>query len=215
MKKTIIIMFTLALFTFATSPLMAHAKTIVVQLKGKAEGFIRNVPSPDRGQIEALCFKVPMFDVPTGLQLGTALDCLSDVKPNEDDPPRVALIDTTIFRFPRNGRLVSYGHVAIEPINNPNEAAPASTHITGSVPLPETKNIITRAGTKRFHGRTGSVRLSGAVNMSEFNLNPGEPIVFNCLFVIQLDGGEADDFESLGDLDDSSEDEADDLALAS
>jgi hypothetical protein len=203
MKKTVLIMFTLALFTFATSPLMAHAKTIVVQLKGKAEGFERNVPAPDSGQIpNANCFKVPMFDVPTGLQLGTALDCLSDVVADADGG--VTLTDTTIFRFPRNGRLVSYGRVSIRPLQD-TESAPASTHITGSVPLPGTKNIITRRGTQRFEGSTGAVRLSGAVNMSKF-VSDNE-IDFNCLFVIQLDGGEAGDFESLGDIEDSSDEE--------
>lgn len=211
MKKAVLIMFTLVLFTFATSPLMAHGKTIVVQLLGKAEGFPRPVPAPDEGEIpNANCFEVPMFDVPTGLQLGTALDCLHTV--DDSEFPRVTLTDTTIFRFPRNGRLVSYGRVAIEPIKEPNEpdtepigAAPASTHITGSVPLPGTKNIITRRGTQRFEGATGSVRLSGAVNMSKFVED--NVIDFNCLFVIQLD--DANGFESLGDLEDLSDEESD------
>jgi len=216
MKKTVLIMFTLVLFTLANSPLMAHGKTIVVQLKGKTIGFERNVPAPDGGQIpDAICFKVPMFDVPTGLQLGTALDCLSDI--NDIEFPRVTLTDTTIFRFPRNGRLVSSGRVSIQPLqDSDSESAPASTHITGSVPLPGTKNVITRAGTQRFKGATGSVRLSGAVNMHEFTGAEGSPIDFNCLFVIQLDDGEAGDFESLGDLEDSSdEEESGDLEPAS
>jgi hypothetical protein len=203
-KKTVLIMFTLVLFALATSPLMAHGKTIVVQLLGKADGFLRPVPAPDGGQRpdDAICFQVPMFDVPTGLQLGTALDCLSDIVDDEDGG--VTLTDTTIFRFPRNGRLVSYGRVSIRELRD-TESAPASTHITGSVPLPGTKNIITRRGTQRFEGATGSVRLSGAVNMSEFFGNPNEPIAFNCLFVIELDNA----VENLGGLEDESDEESD------
>ncbi len=100
----------------------------------------------------------------------------------------MTLTDTTIFKFKRKrkGTLVSYGRVSIRPLQD-TESSPASTHITGSVPNPGTKNIMTTVGTKRFKGRTGSVRLSGAVNMSEFNLNPGEPITFDCLFVIKID----------------------------
>lgn len=186
MKKTFLIMFTLVMFALATSPLMAHGQTIAVQLKGKTEGFLRDVPAPEGGQInDAICFEVPMFHVPTGLKLGVALDCLSDVV--DDGDGGVTLTDTTIFKFKGNGRLVSHGRVSIRSLQD-TESAPASTHITGSVPSPETKNIITPVGTKGFKGRTGVVRLSGAVNMSEFNLNPGEPIVFDCLFVIMLDG---------------------------
>jgi hypothetical protein len=203
MKKTVLIMFTLVLFALATSPLMAHGKTIVVQLLGKADGFLRPVPAPDGGQRpdDAICFQVPMFDVPTGLQLGTALDCLSDIVDDEDGG--VTLTDTTIFRFPRNGRLVSYGRVSIRPLQD-EESAPASTHITGSVPLPGTKNIITRSGTQRFEGATGSVRLSGAVNMSKF---VDENVIdFNCLFVIELDNP----VENLGGLEDESDEESGD-----
>jgi hypothetical protein len=195
MKKTVLIMFTLVLFALATSPLMAHGKTkrMVVQLKGQAEAFLRDVPAPDGGQIlDAICFEVPMFDVRTNKQLGVAFDCLSDIDLSGD--PRVALTDTTIFEF-KKGTLVSYGRVAIEPIKEPNEpdtepigAAPDSTHITGSVPPPGTQNVIAEAGTNKFKGRTGSVRLSGAVNMSDFDAVAGVgSIVFDCLFVINLD----------------------------
>jgi len=209
MKKTVLIMFTLALFALATSPLMAHGKTIVINLKGKTQGFLRDVPAPDGGQInDAICFEVPLFDVPTGLNVGVGLDCLSDVV--DDGDGGVTLTDTTIFDFKENGTLVSHGRVSIRPLQD-TESAPASTHITGSIPLPGTKNVITSAGSKRFEGRTGAVRLSGAVNMSEFTGAAGSPIDFNCLFVIELDGGNAGDFESLGDLEDSSDEESGDL----
>ncbi len=194
MKKTVLIMFTLVLFALATSPLMAHGNTIVINLKGKTQGFLRDVPAPDGGQInDAICFEVPLFDVPTGLNVGVGLDCLSDVV--DDGDGGVTLTDTTIFDFKENGTLVSHGRVSIRPVKD-TESAPMSTHVTGSIPSPGTQTIIASEGTKMFQGRTGVVRLSGAVNMSEFNLNPGEQIDFDCLFVIKVDG----DSNLIGDV---------------
>lgn len=185
MKKTLAIVFRFVMFVLAVSPVMAYSETIAVQLKGKAVGFLADVPAADGSQInDAICFRVPMFHVPTGLELGEAFDCLSDVV--DDGDGGVTLTDTTIFSFSGNGLLVSHGRVSIRLLQD-IESAPASTHITGSVPNADTKNIAL-AGGNRFEGRTGTVRLSGAVNMSEFNLNPGEPITFDCLFVIKLDG---------------------------
>ncbi len=78
-------MFVFVMTTFAARPLLAHDRTMVVNLKGKAEAFLRDVPAPDGGQIKnALCFKVPMFHVQTGKKLGVAFDCLSDVVMDAD-----------------------------------------------------------------------------------------------------------------------------------
>jgi hypothetical protein len=187
MKKGYFNVLTLGLIVFIASPLLAHGETMVVNLKGKAHAFLRSVPSADGGRIQdALCFRVPLFDVPTGLRIGVGLDCLSNVV--DDGDGGVTVTDTTIFRFGRkNGRLVSEGRVTIRPVKD-TESTPNATHITGSIPKAGVKTIITLAGTKTFKGRTGAVRLSGSVNMSEFNLNPGDPITFDCLFVIKVDG---------------------------
>ena len=211
MKKTFPNLLTLALVVLIAGPFLVHGQTFVINLKGKTQGFLRDVPAPDGGQItDAICFEVPLFDVPTGMNVGVGLDCLSDIV--DDGDGGVTLTDTTIFDFKENGTLVSQGRVSIRPIKD-TESAPASTHVTGSIPSPGTKTIITSEGTELFQGRTGAVRLSGAVNMSEFNLNPGEPIDFDCLFVIKVD----DDSSPIGDVDvgaleESSADEPVDLA---
>ena len=57
------------------------------------------------------------------------------------------------------------------------------THVTGAA---GTDNAIL-GGTKRFKNSTGTVRLSGMVDMSQFFGALGEPIAFDCLFVIILD----------------------------
>ena len=43
------------------------------------------------------------------------------------------------------------------------------------------------SGTGRFAGATGTTRLSGMVDMSAFGGSQGEPIVFGCVFVINMD----------------------------
>jgi hypothetical protein len=42
-------------------------------------------------------------------------------------------------------------------------------------------------GTGRFASASGKVRLSGIVSMANFAGNVGDPIVFDCLFVMDLD----------------------------
>ena len=55
------------------------------------------------------------------------------------------------------------------------------THITGAVPSPYVNNVI--YGDGKFKKAVGSVRLSGAVNMSA--LSEGL-IFFDCVFVIDI-----------------------------
>lgn len=57
------------------------------------------------------------------------------------------------------------------------------THITGA--SSDGNSII--GGTRRFSDKTGSARLSGMVDMSNFAGNVGDTIVFDCLFIIDLD----------------------------
>ena len=185
MKKTVLIMFTLVLFALATSPLMAHGKTIVVQLLGSATGETRIVTGDTGDPVSANCFDVDLVLPASGMVIGTASDCLSnatDYEPQFGNKP-VELTDTTIFNLP-GGAIVSVGRVSIQPVIDP-ASAPTRTHITGSVPEAGTKTILPEQGTRRFKNRTGSVRLSGAVNMSKFDSD--NIIDFDCLFVIDLD----------------------------
>ncbi len=71
--------------------------------------------------------------------------------------------------------LVSVGDVTIQP--NLTED-PNVTHITGS--FPTENNIV--YGTKKFEDASGTVRLSGGVDMSDFP----NTIFFDCIFLVNL-----------------------------
>ncbi len=53
------------------------------------------------------------------------------------------------------------------------------THITGAIPRPGENSVLSGSGA--FKGAAASVRISGAVNMSNFA--NGE-ITFDCIFVV-------------------------------
>ena len=74
--------------------------------------------------------------------------------------------------------LVANGPTTVVPIFG--DSSPDFTHVVGDVD-PLESNII--HGTRRFGGASGSVRLSGIVNLSQFPATVG----FNCIFVIDLD----------------------------
>jgi hypothetical protein len=92
----------------------------------------------------------------------------------------MALVGTTTFHLP-GGTLTSRGSTTVQPILTDPIETPI-THVTGAVPDAGANSII--GGTGRFANATGSVRLSGAVNLS--NLDNGE-ITFDCVFAINLD----------------------------
>ena len=112
--------------------------------------------------------------------VGTATDCLSNVTPIGTG---VALVGTTYFNFPQ-GELVVRGKTTVQPVLHPTVSASGQsmTHITGAA-SPDNAVI---SGTRRFAGAEGTVRLSGMVDMSGFGGNVGDPISFDCLFVIDL-----------------------------
>ena len=178
-------------------------RNIVVVLRGTADAMVRNVPDIDGdGQPDpAVCFDVNLVDLATGNVIGTATDCLSQVEtingvltitdlafppttPLDPIPipvvfPSVAtrLINTTFFHFPQ-GDLVQRGDVTVQQVLFPSTVA---THFTGSIP--EANNNIL-SGTKRFSNATGTVRLAGAVDMSQLGIGK---LTLDCIFVISLD----------------------------
>lgn len=163
------------LFVGSSTTKAAEGKILVVQLKGTATGQTRPVPpiaatSTSTGN----CFDVTLVNVQTDEVIGTATDCLSDVVPVGLG---LALTGTTFFNF-EDGTIVSRGHTTVQPITT---GASPTTHITGAIPFPNTNQIL--QGTGEFEGRTGTVRLSGAVNVSNFANNE---ITFDCIFVIHL-----------------------------
>jgi hypothetical protein len=130
---------------------------------------------------EAWCFDVDLVDMKNQQVIGTGTDCLADVTPMT---PGVKLVGTTYFHMPQ-GDLVVRGNTSVQPVFHPIETpdGQSMTHITGAAGI---GNAVID-GTKLFAGATGTARLSGMVDMSAFFTNVGDPITFNCIFVIDLD----------------------------
>ncbi len=155
-------------------------KQMILNLVGTGVATPGTVPDIDGDGIDdpADCFTVDLKDMTAGQSgqfVGTATDCLSDVTPVGGG---LSLVGTTIFEMPQ-GQLVSRGLTTVQPTTH---GSPDVTHITGAIP--DGSNDVL-SGTKKFKNAAGTVRLSGAVNMSKL-ASDGE-ITFDCIFVINLD----------------------------
>lgn len=128
-----------------------------------------------------MCFDVDLIDMKTNEIVGLAKDCLSDVQPNADG---LGLTNTTFINLPE-GSLTVRGRISVQPVLEETifESGQTITHITGSS---NTGNGIIE-GTGIYENSTGNVRLSGMVDMSNFDANEGDLLVFDCLFVVNLD----------------------------
>ncbi len=159
----------LATVLFASAAEAQNADpNIVVVLRGPSE-LMDNLDAPIPG---ALCYEAELVNAHTDVVIGTGIDCLEDIAQVGD---AFAINRTTFLSFPQ-GELVANGPTTVAPFVT---AAAGFTHVVGEIP--EANSIID--GTGRFAGRTGTVRLSGAVGLTNF---PAE-VLFNCIFVIDLD----------------------------
>lgn len=151
---------------------------LILKLAGVGSMYRSAVPGFDE---EAMCFDVELIDMKTNKIVGSAKDCLSDVQPKGDG---VGLTGTTFIYLPQ-GSLTVRGRVSVQPVLEETtlESGQRITHITGSS---NTENGVIE-GTGIYENRTGNVRLSGMVDMSNFEANEGDLIAFDCLFVIHLD----------------------------
>ena len=150
---------------------------LVLNLKGTAVGAEDFIADDETsGVMSGNCFEADLIYVPTGKIIGTGIDCLSKVRETNGG---LALVGTAIFDFGPFGTLTTQGKTSVQPKTHGSEGI---THITGAVPTPGENTIID--GTGIFEGVTGSVRLSGAVNMSNIGNNT---ITFDCLFIVDLD----------------------------
>ena len=123
----------------------------------------------------AVCFDVDLVDVKTGLVIGSASDCLSEINSIGDG---LALTGTTFFFFP-GGTLISQGLTTVQPVLH---GSADFTHITGGIPQAGDNSVI--YGDGKFRNAAAPVRLSGAVNLSKLG-SDGE-ITFDCMFAINL-----------------------------
>ena len=141
------------------------------------------------------CFQLPIVDAASGRPLGIGVDCLNPFDDSGDINGAGVQIEAKTFFFLRKGLLVNHGCTSVRPFFEGVGDA-GVTHMTGSIPegefgvapssVPEECEEVgglIRA-TRGFRHSSGEVRLSGAVNLSNFG--SGE-ITFSCLFVLDLD----------------------------
>lgn len=156
----------------------ADHQHLMLKLTGTGSMYMSAVPGLDE---EAMCFDVDLVDMKSGNTVGSAKDCLSEVQNKGDG---LGIVGTTYFNLPE-GTFVIRGRISVQPVLEETvlETGETISHITGAS---NTGNSIIE-GTGIYENSTGNARLSGMVDMASFNMNEGELISFDCLFVIHLD----------------------------
>ena len=167
----------------APSHAQGNGKRLVLNLVGEATAVEIIIPDPDNPILTttAFCYDVDLFNAKNTQLIGTATDCLSNF---DMIGGGVALVGTTTFRLPQ-GTFVTQGRTTVQPAVTPITTTDGHpiTHTTGASAA---GNSILE-GTKKFKNATGTVRLSGLVDLNNFNLENGGMIFFDCLFVVDMD----------------------------
>lgn len=158
-------------------------KELVLNARGEASAYLCDIPLSAAGAAPALCFDVPIFNMKTGAYVGMMTDRLSDVV--HTDGGGLTVIATTTFTFTEWRRKPSFTTRVLGNVQPIIEGSESMTHITGYIPSGGENNII--EGTGRFRYATGSVRESGAANLSQFQGMPGDKVSFDFVWVIKFD----------------------------
>ena len=165
-----------ALFLSTANAANRGGQVLTLNLKGTAAAYTAEVPPIDgTGTTTATCFDIGLYDMSTGLQVGTATDCLADLV-NEMGGTR--LVGTTYFNFTGGAQLVTRGLTTVMPVLH---GSPGFTHITGAGA--DGNGVL--SGINQYANASGAVRLSGMVNLSQ--LASDGLITFDCIFVVNLD----------------------------
>ena len=127
---------------------------------------------------EGLCFDIDMVDPTNGDVLGTGIDCLT-ILDAAADGNGIQVIGTATFQFP-GGTIVARGKTSVRP-KIPDHGSNAATHITMAIPMPGENSVLSATGA--YEGLQGTVRLSGAVDLSR--LASDTEITFDCLWAIK------------------------------
>jgi len=145
----------------------------IFKLVGTGSMYKMQVPGVDE---EARCYDVDLYNARNKL-IGSATDCLSDIQQPTADG--ISLLGTTFFYLPQ-GAIVTRGRISIQPVLEETilESGQVVTHMTSA--SSEGNTII--EGTGIYANSTGNIRLSGMVDMSNFD----EFLTFNCLFEAHL-----------------------------
>ncbi len=184
-KKTVgfLVGLGIVLLSFTHTHAQGNGNRLVLNLIGEGVSVEGMVPDPDNagGMLPALCYEVDLFNAKNRQLIGTATDCLSSLTPTGGG---VALIGTTTFRLPQ-GDITTQGRTTVQAAVTPITTTDGHliTNITGAS---GSGNSILE-GTRRFANATGTVRLSGLVDLSNHSNSLGDSIFFDCLFVIDLD----------------------------
>jgi hypothetical protein len=140
------------------------------------------------------CFELPLEDLETGHTVGIGVDCLNPFDDTGDvNGAGIQIEAKTFFFFPK-GLIVNHGCTSVRPFFSGVGDA-GVTHMTGSIPPDELGGafgddpptqcqnlggiIYTSGG---FKNHVGQVRLSGAVDLSNFT----PTISFSCLFTLDV-----------------------------
>jgi hypothetical protein len=177
-----IILFMVVIGFHASAIAAVNSRVLVVQLKGRATG--RTLPIPpvaNTGTHEGNCFDVQLINVGTDKPIGTATRCFADIN---NVGPGMALTDTIFFRLPE-GAIVSRNRTTIQ---STIEGSPTATHFAVAFPDPYATTILPDAGSGIFRGVSGSARLAGVMDMSQFHAR--NEIGFDDIAIIALAGPE-------------------------
>jgi hypothetical protein len=158
-------------------------KHFVFNLVGAGPMYESTVPDIDGDEKDdpAICFDVDLVNMQNQQIIGTATDCLSNITPVGTG---LALVGTSIFNLP-SGTIMTRGKTTVQPVLQPivTPNGQVITHTTGASGI---DNAIL-GGSGQFKNATGTARLSGMVDLTDFGGLVGDPIAFDCLFVIDLD----------------------------
>lgn len=152
------------------------APTYLFQMKGTAIAEMR--PNPIDPTQELPCFDIPLHDLVTGDVVGMGTDCLS-VAEDQESCNGLEVTATTVFTLDQ-GSITLQGLTSVQPTTF---GSSESTHITGAITQDGDNSIVSGDGI--YENASGSVRLSGAVNMA--NLESKGEVTFDCLWVVYLD----------------------------
>jgi hypothetical protein len=166
------------LYLSGTASAAGLSNNIAVRLVGTADMYngdtlFENFDLPAEG---ALCYDLDLVDVKSGNVIGSAADCLTNISGVGDG---VALTGTTFFFF-HGGTVVTRGLTTVQPTTH---GSAGFTHITGAIPQAGDNNVI--YGDGKFKNASGPVRLSGAVNLSNFP----DQATFDCVFILDIGPG--------------------------
>jgi len=159
----------------------ASGRTLVLNLVGTGAMYIDTVPAAEGlgAVVEAWCFDVDLVDMKSGNTVGTATDCLDPSLDGQKlSESGVGLIGTTYFNLP-DGILAIQGRTTVQPRNWPTREF---THVTGG----NSAGNAVLYGTGAYAGVSGTARLSGMVDLSQFDESVGSPMAFDCLCVVEL-----------------------------